>query len=327
MRTAILLILILAVAAPAAVIDPVMPKITSDWRDVLRLSEPYYDVKAYGAVGDGVTDDATAIQAAIDAVEAAGGGIVYFPQGTYIIDAVLTIDSDNVTLRGVGNTAILKCKDSTSINLILINASNITVEKLAFDGNQSGNVYQGSSAIQNGIYVKHTEALSDLRFRDLEIHDTLFDGLRCSGETNVNRIWVENCYIHDISRQGMSLISGSNAKITNCVIDDTGRNGISIATTGGDLLVSGCTINDVDNGQVGIYVIGDPADDVHDIRIVNNTLTDDGDGNHGINVSAYAQHIVVSSNIATGWLYDGIVVDTAEPEGVDDNAYAAVTGN
>lgn len=38
----------------------------------------------FGAVGDGVTDDSVAIQAAIDAAAAAGGGVVYFPQGNYV---------------------------------------------------------------------------------------------------------------------------------------------------------------------------------------------------------------------------------------------------
>ncbi|HOV76344.1 MAG TPA: glycosyl hydrolase family 28-related protein, partial [Candidatus Hydrogenedentes bacterium] len=40
-----------------------------------------YDVRDYGAVGDGSTDASTAIQAAINA--AAGGGTVFFPKGTY----------------------------------------------------------------------------------------------------------------------------------------------------------------------------------------------------------------------------------------------------
>ena len=43
---------------------------------------PYYNAKNYGAVGNGSTDDTAAIQAALNAVGAAGGGVVYLPSGT-----------------------------------------------------------------------------------------------------------------------------------------------------------------------------------------------------------------------------------------------------
>jgi polygalacturonase len=43
----------------------------------------YFDVRAYGAKGDGMTIDTPAINAAIDAVAGAGGGTVHFPAGVY----------------------------------------------------------------------------------------------------------------------------------------------------------------------------------------------------------------------------------------------------
>ncbi|MES3001326.1 MAG: glycosyl hydrolase family 28-related protein [Pseudomonadota bacterium] len=49
----------------------------------------WFDVTAYGATGDGSTDDRDAIQDAIDAAEAAGGGTVYFPRGTYVVNGAL----------------------------------------------------------------------------------------------------------------------------------------------------------------------------------------------------------------------------------------------
>lgn len=48
-----------------------------------------FNVMAYGATGNGSTDDTTAVQAAIDAAATAGGGVVYFPRGVYVIGGAL----------------------------------------------------------------------------------------------------------------------------------------------------------------------------------------------------------------------------------------------
>src|SRR5208283_1844237 len=45
---------------------------------------PVYDVRAYGATGDGKTLDTNAINLAIGAAADAGGGTVEFPAGTYL---------------------------------------------------------------------------------------------------------------------------------------------------------------------------------------------------------------------------------------------------
>ena len=44
---------------------------------------PYYDIRHYGARGNGVSSDTAAIQAAVDAAATAGGGTVFLPAGTY----------------------------------------------------------------------------------------------------------------------------------------------------------------------------------------------------------------------------------------------------
>ena len=58
----------------------------------------------YSAVGNGTTDNTTAIQAALDAAEAiAGPAIVYFPQGSYAVNTggiPLRVDGNNITLVG-----------------------------------------------------------------------------------------------------------------------------------------------------------------------------------------------------------------------------------
>lgn len=59
------------------------------------------NVKAYGAVGDGVTDDTTAIQNAFNALTE--NGSLFFPAGNYLISSALTLTSiDNVTIYGLG---------------------------------------------------------------------------------------------------------------------------------------------------------------------------------------------------------------------------------
>lgn len=51
--------------------------------NLLAISNGFYDVKEYGAEGDGIHIDSPAINAAIDAANNAGGGTIYFPAGTY----------------------------------------------------------------------------------------------------------------------------------------------------------------------------------------------------------------------------------------------------
>jgi polygalacturonase len=47
-------------------------------------AEGFYNVRHYGATGDGKTVDTPAINRAIEAVAAAGGGTLLFPAGTYV---------------------------------------------------------------------------------------------------------------------------------------------------------------------------------------------------------------------------------------------------
>ena len=68
-----------------------------------------YNVKDFGATGDGTTDDAEAIQAAIDA--ASGGGEVFFPAGTYLITDTLSLYSSQ-TISGTGAASVIQFSGS-----------------------------------------------------------------------------------------------------------------------------------------------------------------------------------------------------------------------
>ena len=61
-----------------------------------------FNVKDYGALGDNTTNDYTAIAAAITALTANGGGVLYFPYGRYKIGTALSITNVPIVIRGDG---------------------------------------------------------------------------------------------------------------------------------------------------------------------------------------------------------------------------------
>lgn len=69
----------------------------------VRLSDAAINVmQQYGAVGDNATNDAAEIQAALDAAETAGGGVVLLPVGTFLTGSTTLSIPQNVQLVGLG---------------------------------------------------------------------------------------------------------------------------------------------------------------------------------------------------------------------------------
>lgn len=114
-------------------------------------------VKDFGAVGNGVADDTAAIQAAIDAVGIAGGGIVWLPPGTYKVSATLVVNRNFVSIVGsgmwdttltrntdYGDTLLLTGNDTTGVYV-----SGLEVKNLRFTS--TGLTTSGSHINANGV--------------------------------------------------------------------------------------------------------------------------------------------------------------------------------
>jgi hypothetical protein len=65
-----------------------------------QLNDISVNVKSFGAKGDGITNDTTSIQNALNSLSVNGGGI-FIPKGTYIISSVLNVPK-NVSIKGAG---------------------------------------------------------------------------------------------------------------------------------------------------------------------------------------------------------------------------------
>jgi hypothetical protein len=92
-------------------------------RTVQTKLQESVSVKDFGAVGNGVTDDTVAVQAAFTACAASGQGL-YFPAGTYNAASALTMGSHDLNMEGT-----LQYTGSAAITFLKINANekNITV--------------------------------------------------------------------------------------------------------------------------------------------------------------------------------------------------------
>ena len=151
----------------------------------------YVSVKDFGAVGDGVTNDTNAINAALATYKS-----VYFPNGTYMTtgnhELLFQHPTTNAILRqsliGEGN-AVIKRLSGTNILLKCQQQTQATVSNLTFDGNSLGGVlllWRGHYSLlerlkfksQGGTsYALWFSGVNTSQFNDLEFGDSCYGGV------------------------------------------------------------------------------------------------------------------------------------------------------
>lgn len=206
----------------------------------------------YGALGDGVTDDTTAITAAI---ADADGGIVFFPPGTYKVTA-LSINDGNVNFLGSG-AGISIISGSTSVNLISLNDNTNTTWK-----NFTGLSFTSSGSYTRLFSLEHNQ---NVTFRNCT-----FDASNCSDEAvavastaGLSKLYFTDCDFllgasTDTGILNSQATSGRNISLTGCTFKvPSGFTGFILA--GADFNVTGCRF-DASAVTSGVYYAIDASD-------------------------------------------------------------------
>jgi len=131
---------------------------------------PVASVKSYGAVGDGITDDTVAIQAAIAASKS-----VFFPAGTYKITAPIVLSQNNFEIYGVKGKSIIMGSGGTIQGYFRVStaftAENGIIQNLVFDSDNA-------SATRWAIYSPSGVYLSHLLISDCDFYGRLSAGIK-----------------------------------------------------------------------------------------------------------------------------------------------------
>ena len=198
----------------------------------LQNAEQSYSVLTYGAKGDGVADDAPAIQAAIDDANNAGGGVVRLPVGTYKVSAQLTLTS-NVTLAGYGPESVIIGDPAVGAfyHMVRIVESDVRVQDLKISGGG------------------HTD-ITPLTFGD--------------GATGVSRVSLDRLTMTLATHNLIRGLGGvfNDIRIRNCHFVDSVRGVVFEPTTGGGSegwLISGNTFRNIGStlgGGVALQLFG-----------------------------------------------------------------------
>jgi len=205
------------------------------------------NVKDYGAIGDGVTDDTVAIQAAVNTA-GTNGAVLDFPAGTYIVSIVKV--QPGVTFRTkLGDArAVIKTKPdskkftrcfTTTFNRYFgsIDSAPLIFSNLEFDGNL---VNQGS--YQN-YELEHQAAI--FAMADKESPGRLV-------------LIVENCDFHDGAADAIGVSDNVYATITNCTAFEYFRGGITCGSGGTEINIYDFKSGGVSN-RAGLQIEVDSA--------------------------------------------------------------------
>jgi parallel beta-helix repeat protein len=235
--------------------------------DVISAA-PYFDVRYFGAVGDGVTNNTAAFASANAFLT--NGGAIFVPEGTWLIGGPIVLSS-NVNLVGVGAGSIIKCNPmGAGFGAVTMSGSNNIISDLKFEGVSEDVI--GSTAV-------------DVRGTNIKVVNCHVQGFRDGMLLKGSYIMAENNRIEGCQTSGIHMYNMNNSIVSGNVVSSCGFNGI---------------YGYVDRpGGGGSYYLAT-------VIIGNNELR--GNGGDGIELHTKMERIEIHDNLCVGNNFSGIDV-------------------
>jgi Ca2+-binding RTX toxin-like protein len=300
-------------------------------------------VTQYGAIGNGTTDNWSAIQAALDHVGSVGGGDVFIPSGTYFLTKGLHVPS-NVHLFGAGAATVLVNPPGdlpqldvggvrvyatiASVGTTGAHISDLTVDH-ATNGTTANGIQIGAespSGISTNAVVERTTVegfdshqylIFNMRGQDVIIRDNHVIG-HAAGPAPTTYL-----------QEGIEIFGGNNVQVYGNLVEGVRGAGILVhedaATAAPDTAVNNITVHDntVVGGAYGTDVTVYTT--ATGLLFYNNTLTNNS--NRGIQIGVEAggtlTGVIVRDNAINNAGEIGIVLDGVVATAQD----VIITGN
>lgn len=234
-----------------------------------------FDVKKYGAVGDGKKPDTAAINKAIEAAAEAGGGTVYFPAGTYLSYSIRL--KSNITLYFDQGATLLAAEPDSENGYdpaepnptdmyqdyghshwheSLIRGEKLENISILGPGLLHGKGLDRWDSPKKG---RGNKILALKLCRNVIIRDVSFlmGGHFCILATGVDNMTIDNIKI-DTNRDGINIDCCRNVRVTNCTVnspfDDAivlkSSYGLGFARATENVTISNCQVSGYDPGTL-----------------------------------------------------------------------------